>query len=173
MKKIRHFRVILCILAIVLLLGGCATFPKPNEIVVPKPIQGNSGKYMCPYTSDGTVTPWVEKGMIAKLGADVGGYLGKKAGEEALKNVPFVGGFLGNKVGEAAGREAAIALVGGRDFIKENSDLSFSTIDDLIVYLYANYTNNEHWQKVYDLTKGIYPKLEKRWESAIKKARKV
>ncbi len=97
MKKIRHFRVILCILAIVLLLGGCATFPKPNEIVVPKPIQGNSGKYMCPYTSDGTVTPWVEKGMIAKLGADVGGYLGKKAGEEALKKCSFCWWIFGKQ----------------------------------------------------------------------------
>lgn len=168
----KHLKLYLGIIVIILILSGCATFPKPTEVKVPKPIDGNSGKFMCPYTSDGTVTIWVEKGIYASVGSAVGKYAGRKAGEKSLEQVPLIGGFLGKKAGESLGREAALALVGGREFIKENSDLSFNDIDDLIVYLYVNYTENEHWNKVYKLTKDIYPKLETRWVKAIKKARK-
>ena len=168
----KNLKLYLGIIVIILILAGCATMPKPNEVKVPKPIEGNSGKIMCPYTSDGTVTPWVEKGIYAKVGAAVGKYAGRKAGEKALSFIPFIGGALAEGAGEAAGREIAIELIGGRDYMKETSDLSFNKIDDLIVYLYANYTTNEHWKKVEKLTNDIYPQLRKRWTIAIKKARK-
>ncbi len=161
------------ILAFSFMLINCAaTFPKPDEVSFTNPLETNEGKFLCPYTSDGVVAPWVEKGTVAKIGANVGSYAGRKAGEEALKAVPVFGGLLGQKAGDAAGREAALALVGGREYMRETSDLSFEEIDDMIVYLYANYSTNEHWDQVYDLTKEIYPDLERRWQKAIKKAAK-
>jgi len=169
MKKIMF----LALVFVLLFITGCATFPKPNEVKIPTPIKGNTGKYMCPFTSDGTVAPWAGKKIssLAKIGSEVGKEVGKAAGQEVMKNIPLIGGFLGKKAGETAGREAAIALVGGRKFMKETSDLSFNKIDDLIVYTYALYSKNEYWSQINEVTADIYPKYAKRWEKAIKKSR--
>lgn len=156
----------------VVFLINCASFPLPNEVNVPKPINGTTGKYMCPYTSDGVVAPWVEKGIYAELGSKVGGYVGRKAGEKALEQIPLFGSYLGEKAGKTAGREAALALVGGRAYMRETSDLSFDKLNDMIVFLYANYSDNEHWPKVYKLVTGIYPSYPDKYTKAIKKARK-
>lgn len=165
-------------LALLLLVGltaaGCASvapLPRPAEVQVPTPREDNVGAYLSPFTSDGTIAPWVAKGTAAKLGAAVGGYAGRKAGEKALEQVPLIGGLLGRRVGQAAGRAAALKLVGGEDYMRETSDLSFDTVDALIVYLYAHYTEHEEWAKVFDLTKSIYPDVEARWVTALKEAR--
>lgn len=154
-----------------LLLTGCATLPKPTELRAPTPLSDNSGKYLCPFTSDGTVSPWVAKGTSAKLGAAAGSFLGQKAGEKALERVPFVGGFLGRRAGEAAGRAAALNLVGGEAYMRETSDQSFDDVDDLIVFLYVRYSEHEEFAQVLDLTQSIYPEVASRWEGALRRAR--
>lgn len=166
--------VFILVIMVLVLLAGCAPFPKPNEVVVPTPVQGNSGRFLCPYTSDGTVTAWANKsiGAAASVGSAIGSYAGRKAGQKAAEQVPCVGGHLGQAIGDAAGREVALALVGGREFMRETSDLSFNTIDDLIVYTYAMYSNNEYWPQVKDITSKVYPAFERNWDQAIRKARK-
>lgn len=162
----------LALLAASLLLTACAGMPRPNQVVAPEPIRANTGKYLSPYTSDGTIAPWVVKGRAAKAGAAVGGFVGTKAGEQALSAVPVFGGFLGRKAGEKAGREIALRMVGGEKAMRDSSDLSFRTADDLIVYLYATHyrEKDKEFEAALDLTKAIYPDVEKRWVSAIKKA---
>jgi len=159
------------------LLVGCATsvaILKPSEMTCPDPIKGNSGKYMCPFTQDEVMAEWVDKAVSAKLGAavgkTVGTYGGKKVAEQLGSQVPFVGGCLGAKAGEAAGRQIAINLAGGWKNIKETSDLSFNSLDDMSVYLYAKCSSNEHYQDALAATFEIYPALASAYPKALQKA---
>lgn len=172
MKKFVYLPMVLSLS--VIFLGGCATTRKmtsPNELVCPQPIQGNTGKYMCPYTQDGVLAEWIDRAINAKIGGAVGQYAGTFAGQKALEQVPFVGGFLGGKVGEEAGKAIVIKMAGGMDYIKKTSDLSFDSIDDMAVYLYVNNSQHEHYQKALSSTFEIYPELKRKYYAAIAKAR--
>lgn len=157
-----------------LFAGACASLPAPGQVNAPQPIPSSAGKFVSPYTSDGTVAEWVVKGRAAKLGGAVGSYAGQKAGEQALSVIPIFGGWLGSKAGNKMGREIALKWVGGEEAMRATSDLSFNSIDDLIVYLYAKEypTKSKDWGDVFGLTKAIYTDLEDRWTAAIKHAKK-
>lgn len=161
--------------ATALVLGACARAgapPAPEQLRSPKPIQSSAGKFLSPYTSDGTVAEWVVKGRAAKLGGALGNMAGQKAGEKALSAVPIFGSWLGGKAGDKMGRAMALRWVGGEAAMRASSDLSFNSIDDMIVYLYTEGypAKSKDWKDVYDLTKAIYPELEERWADAIKNA---
>lgn len=163
-------------LSLALLLSACATAPQlaaPATIQAPAPIVGNSGKYMSPYTEDGTVAKWVEKGRAASAGANIGGFIGAQAGAKLAENIPFVGGFIGQKVGESVGRSVALNMVGGEAYIKETSDLSFNTAEDLAVYMYAKNSTHKDYAQVLDLTQKIYPELVQGYMPAIIKASSI
>jgi hypothetical protein len=153
-----------------LMLTACATGPRiaaPNLIKAPQPIVGNSGKYMSPYTEDGTVAAWVEKGRNAGMGASLGGFVGAQAGQKVAENIPFVGGFLGQKLGETAGRAIALKMVGGEEFIRANSDLSFNSVNELAVYMYAKNSAHKDFAEALKLTQDIYPELKTAYYPAI------
>jgi hypothetical protein len=153
-----------------LMLTACATGPRiaaPNLIKAPQPIVGNTGKYMSPYTEDGTVAAWVEKGRNAGMGASLGGFVGAQAGQKVAENIPFVGGFLGQKLGETAGRAIALKMVGGEEFIRANSDLSFNSVNDLAVYMYAKNSAHKDFAEALKLTQDIYPELKTAYYPAI------
>lgn len=167
--------------AAILLLSGCAsTVPQytasnataitgasatptseagPSTPEIPEPIYGNTGAFLCPFTEDGTVAPWVEKGMSASVGGSLGGTLGGYAGQKALEQVPFVGGWLGGMAGKKAGREIAIAAAGGWDNIRETSDLSFTSVNDMATYVMAKHSTHPQFSKVLEATYGIYPEF--------------
>ncbi len=126
----------------------------------PEPIYGNTGKYMSPFTEDGTIAPWVEKSMAAAAGAGLGGAVGAYAGQKALEQVPFFGGLLGSMAGKAAGREIALSAAGGWDFIRANSDLSFNSLDDMARYLQAHHASHPQYAEVLKATYEIYPELQ-------------
>ena len=75
-------------IALSLSLCACATVPMapklaaPSQIVAPKPILGSGGAFMSPFTEDGTVAAWVEKGKSARAGSSIGGFLGAQAGQK-------------------------------------------------------------------------------------------
>ncbi len=74
----------IAIIATCALLSACASAPQlaaPTRINAPTPIAGNTGTYMSPFTEDGTVALWVEKGKSARAGSAVGGFLGAQAGQ--------------------------------------------------------------------------------------------
>ena len=127
---------------------------------IPEPIYGNTGKYMSPFTEDGTIAPWVEKSMAAAAGAGLGGAVGAYAGQKALEQVPFFGGLLGSMAGKAAGREIALNAAGGWDFIRANSDLSFNSLDDMARYLQAHHASHPQYAEVLKATYEIYPELQ-------------
>jgi hypothetical protein len=174
---LRHSPATTCLAALAAALAGAcaASMPASTAVRIPAPIPANTGRYMSPYTADGTVAPWVRTARTAQAGAAIGGFAGRKAGEHAASSVPFVGGFLGKRVGASAGRAAAMALVGGERSLREQSDLSFESADQLAVYLYAfqppTASARKEKEDVLKLTYAIYPDVQSRWAAAIKGAR--
>lgn len=158
-----------------LLMTACMTteYPQANELVAPLPIDGNTGAYMCPYTSDDTVCAWVEKGRKAKMGSQVGSALGAFAGQKALEQVPFAGAFLGQKVGDSVGRKIAMESMGGEEAIIAGSDLSFDNVNDLAVYLYVEHSDHPDYAEVVGLLGELYPDYKKGAHVAIMKAPRV
>lgn len=165
----------------VILLSGCAGLgggpqmaqPAQLAAVAPQPIYGNTGEFMSPYTEDGVVAGWVDKAVNAKLGAAIGSQAGAYAGRKLMENVPFFGGMLGQKVGDAAGRKIAIEASGGWEYIKESSDLSFNSLNDLAVYMYAHHSSHPDYQKVLEATWEIYPELQTAYMPAIMNASRL
>lgn len=165
----RYFSIVAAATALVL-LSACASAPRiaaPSALTAPSPIIGNTGKYMSPYTEDGTVAKWVEKGRSASAGASVGAFVGAEAGSRLASNIPFVGGFIGKSVGESLGRTVALQMVGGEEFIKANSDLSFGSVNDLAVYMYVKNSSHKDYSEVLQLTQKIYPDLQTAYLPAI------
>jgi len=154
-----------------LLLAACATpgpqLAAPTQLIAPAPIAGNTGKYMSPFTEDGTVAPWVEKGRAASAGSSVGAFAGAEAGKHLASAIPFVGGFIGQTIGEKAGRAIALEMVGGEENIRNTSDMSFNTVDDLAVYMYVKNSSHKDYAEVLHLTQQIYPELVQRYIPAI------
>jgi len=172
-------RLIFLVLSILVIFSfSCATKkpPDPSSIIAPEPIPNNSGKYLCPYTSDGVLAEWVDKalyvGVARELGGVAGAYIGQRVTEEIFENVPFIGGYLGQKAGESVGRKIAIKACGGWDYIRSTSDLSFNNIDDLAVWLYVYHSQDENYQDVLKLMMDIYPELENRYTTAIYNAQR-
>jgi hypothetical protein len=158
--------------ALVLALGvGCASSkpPTPQDValVAPQPIQDGTGKFRSPYTQDGVLAEWVTKFINTGSTSQVAGALGATAGSMALRQVPFVGGMLGNAAGKQIGRQAAIAAAGGHDFIAKSSDQSFKSADDLGVWMFANYSTNEHYASAVKALSGVYPEYPERSQRAV------
>lgn len=172
MNSMRNKKIIGCIVVVYLIwISGCAArIAMPDQLKAPEPIHGNSGKYMSPYTSDGTLAEWTDKAINAKLGSAIGKNVGAYAGQKAVESIPFIGGFLGNMAGEAIGRKIAIEASGGWDYIKTTSDLSFDNPDDLSVYLYVKYSRHEHYNDALDALLEIYPEMKDSHTRALENA---
>lgn len=123
-------------------------------------IEGNTGKYMSPFTSDGVAAGWVDKAINAKLGGALGAAAGAYAGQKALEQVPFVGGFLGNKVGKAAGRSIALNAIGGEAYLRESSDISFNDINEMARWLVATHAQHTKFNEIIKAAYQIYPELQ-------------
>lgn len=164
-------RLIACLAALAA-LTSCFSMPPPqlppaDTIVSTVPIEGNSGQFMSPYTSYGTVSEWVKKAQNAGAAQGLGSAAGQYLGGKALEQVPFVGGWLGGKAGGAMAKEAAIAASGGWNYIKDTSDLSFDSAGDLAVYIYANHGTHPDYAAATKATFGIYPEVETQYYGAI------
>ena len=146
-------------------MGGMYSAPQmatPQQMaaIAPQPIQGNSGEYMLPFTSDDVLAEWVSKTVDAAAGEQIGGAVGSYAGQKVAENIPFIGGWLGQKAGETLGREAAVLAAGGEDFIRDTSDLSFNSLSDLAIYMYATYSSNPNYADALGAVQSIYPSLK-------------
>lgn len=151
-------------------LFSAPKLPAADAIAVPKPIEGNSGKYMSPFTSDGVTAEWVTKAMKVGAAGSIGSAAGAYAGQQVLNQVPFVGGLLGKKLGNTAGRAIALKSIGGEAFLKNTSDLSFNDGDALLIYVYAKYSTHAEYAKILDATYSIYPELKERYLAALLRA---
>lgn len=126
----------------------------------PKPIEGNGGKFMSPFTSDSVTAGWVTKSMQVKASGQIGSTVGQVAGDQLLSNVPFFGGLLGNAAGKSLGRAAAMNAIGGEAFLKESSDLSFNSLEDMAAYMYAHHSTHPEYKAIVAATTAIYPDFQ-------------
>lgn len=139
------------------------TTPEMTESLV---IQGNSGRYLSPYTSDGVVAEWVNKAVNNQIGSTtgsaVGGVVGAAAANKALENVPgasVIGGFLGSKAGETVGNNVADNTSGGDAYRRQTSDISFNSLNDMAAWLAATHGNKANFSEVIEATNAVYPSL--------------
>lgn len=162
--------------------------PSAHEIFAPEPIPDSSGKYVSPFTSEGVVAKWVDDGMKAQLaegaGQAVGGAVGQIAGAEIGSRVlgqlipggALLGSLLGGMIGQAAGDELggqagkAIALAGGEEKMRESSDLSFNSAEELAIWMYANHSQSEHYAQVLEFASVVYPELKNGYDGALRGA---
>ena len=165
--------VLVVILLLLMLLYGCSIGPQiaaPYELKAPQPILDNTGKYMCAYTQDGVLAEWSDKAINAKIGSAIGKTAGAYAGQKMMEQVPLIGGLLGEAVGEKVGRDIAIQASGGMQVIKNSSDISFNSFDDMAVYMYVNYSNHEHYKDALAAAFEIYPNFQETYYPALVRA---
>ena len=127
----------------------------------------NSGQYMSPWTQDGVLAEWVNMTIDARIGEAAGGAVGAVAGAAAgrrvLRNVPggsFLGGMAGAQAGQATGREMALQAAGGMEHIRNTSDMSFNSLQDMARYLRAMHGSDPNFSDAINAASRIYPGLD-------------
>ncbi len=141
----------------------------PAEPVAPTPLTDKSGKFCCPYDGEGHLVGWANKAIGAQVGAAVGSKVGEKAGGVVLSKVPF-GGLLSGAAKKKGKELGALAAVGGSDFVKSSSTISFNSLEELSLYLHLNFSANPEYVKGLAAALAIYPDLEKTYTESLKKA---
>lgn len=160
-------------LALVGLCVSCATsiaLPRPQELRLPARQMNNSGRFLCPYTSSHTLAEWVESAVAVKAQGQIAGAFGMIVGIAAGGD-PIFGTLLKRQARESARRQAIEAL-GGEERIRAQSDVSFDSLDELAVYLYAFYSAEPTYVDALDAAMTIYPDLVERYVPAIQQARR-
>ncbi|RUO78500.1 hypothetical protein [Pseudidiomarina taiwanensis] len=171
MNKIK----LLFVAAAALMLSACGgvmapQIAAPNQLMSPTPIEGNTGEYMSPYTSDGVLAEWVNNAVNAEMGATVGGMAGAYAGQKLAENIPFIGGFLGQELGNAVGREVALEMAGGEEALRDTSDISFNSLEEMSVWMYVNHSSHEHYADALESAMSVYPELRQIYYVALQNA---
>jgi hypothetical protein len=138
-------------------------------VQAPAPLTDKSGQFFLPYAADGHLAEWAQKALGAQIGAAIGAKAGEKAGGALLAKVPF-GGLMSGAVKKKSKELGALAAVGGADYVKQTSNLSFNNINDYAVYLHVNHAGDPDYVKALAAAMAIYPDLEKNYEGAVKLA---
>tara|TARA_E500000331_G_scaffold333157_1_gene357102 strand:- start:1064 stop:1417 length:354 start_codon:yes stop_codon:yes gene_type:complete len=85
--------------------------------------------------------------------------------------VPF-GGFMAGAAKSKAKEVGAVTAIGGWDFIKENSTMSFNSLQDYWVYLHSEFNGLPGYESALAAAMAIYPSLEKSHRRSVDKAYK-
>lgn len=146
--------------------GGYQTLPAPEQLAAPAPILGNTGAYLCPYTRDGQPTPWAQN----LLEPHHYGLTQEAFGAQQASGSLPSGTIAGTKKLRGTDpryRAASLEAAGGMDFIKEKTDISFNSVDDLSVYLYARHSMQPGYDKILRFMYSLYPEMETRYQQAV------
>lgn len=84
-----------------------------------------------------------------------------------LKNVPGMDSAVGGVIISSVIENISFETVPDLEHVRKTSDISFNSLSDLAVYLYAYYGNNPNYYAVLSATSVVYPELEKLNESAL------
>lgn len=115
------------------------------------------------------MTAWATKTLNAKLGSLAGEKAGEQAGKALASKVPF-GGFASGLMKNKGKEMGAMAAIGGADFIKKSSSVSFNNLEDYAVYLHVKYSTNGDYTQALAAAMAIYPSLETGYDNAVKSA---
>lgn len=148
------------------------------EIVAPTPRDDTQGMFLSPYRSDGALADWAKKAISATAGAAVAGAAADKATDSAVNQlaakVPggaIVGGLFKKKAKDKAKEMGAVTAVGGWDYIRKTSDISFDSADDLAVYMHATHSGADaEFAKALGAAFSVYPTLKDAYEPAVRNA---
>jgi len=141
------------------------------ELDVEEPMAASEGKFLLPFDIDGNPTAWATKALNAKAGAAAGKIVGDKAVDSLVSKVPF-GGFLSGVAKSKAKETGAVLAIGGWDYIKETSSLSFDNLQDYSVYLHSEFNGLPGYEDALGAAMAVYPRLEKSHKRSIAKAYK-
>ena len=136
------------------------------ELSAAAPINGSTGKYILPIDANGTLTEWAQKAINAQVGNVAGEQAGAAAGKGLASVVPgggLAGGFL-KKKGKEAG---AMAALGGPEFIRKTSSLSFDSVEAYAVYLHSKVGKSADYSKAVQAAIALYPDLEKTYSASV------
>jgi len=140
-----------------------------GTINAPQPLTNNKGKYFVPYNAEGQITEWATKTLNTQLGAAIGAKAGEEAGKQVAARVPF--GGLASGLMKKKGKEmGAVAAIGGMDFIKKTSALSFNNLDDMAVYMHVKHGSSGDYAQALAAAMAIYPALEGSYDNAVRSA---
>lgn len=148
------------------------------ELVAPTPREDTTGKFLSPYRSDGALTDWANKAIRATAGSAVAGAAADKATDSAVNQlagkVPggaLVGGLLKKKAKDKAKEVGAVTAIGGWDYIRKTSDISFDSADELAVYMHATHSGADaEFAKALGAAFSVYPALKEAYEPAVRNA---
>ncbi len=141
------------------------------ELEYAEPIEGNTGKFLLPFDEAGNPTAWADKALNAQVGAMAAEKASGAAINAAAAKIPF-GGFLAGAAKDKAKGTGAIVAIGGWDFIKENSSLSFDRLDDYSIYMHNEFNGLPGYEQALAAAMAVYPKLQKSHKRFIDKAYK-
>ena len=136
------------------------------ELPAATPINGSAGKYLLPIDANGALTEWAQKAINAQVGNVAGEQAGAAASKGLASVVPgggLAGGFL-KKKGKEAG---AMAALGGPEFVKKTSSLSFNTVEEFAIYLHAKTGKTADYSKAVQAAIALYPDLEKTYSASV------
>lgn len=139
------------------------------ELSSVKAVTSNKGRYLSPFTVDGTLSKWVDKGLNIKAGELSGAALGGVLGKIVSPNSPL-GAVFAASVGSAVGREIAIETFGGWDYIRETSNLSFDYLDEMAIYLYREFKDRPTYKDGMKAAFLVYPRLREVYPLAVRAA---
>jgi hypothetical protein len=148
------------------------------ELVAPEPRNDTKGRFLSPYRSDGGLADWANKAIRATAGSAVAGAAADKATDSAVNQlaakVPggaLVGGMFKKKAKDKAKEVGAVTAIGGWDYIRKTSDISFNSADDLAVYMHATHSGADaEFAKALGAAFGVYPELKETYEPAVRNA---
>ena len=135
----------------------------------PAPITANTGRYLLPYKANGETTEWADKALNAQIGKAVGEKAGDAAANAVASKIPF-GGIAGGLLKKKTKEVAAVAALGGTDYLKKTSELSFDNLNDYAVYLHVRHSADSNYKEVLATAIALYPELEGRFDGAVRDA---
>ncbi len=138
-------------------------------LTAPDPIHANTGRYLLPYKENGEPTEWAVKMVSAQVGKLVGEKAGDAATRAVASKVPF-GGLASGLIKKKTKEVAAVTALGGPEFLKKTSDLSFNDLNAYAVYLHVKHSADSNYQQVLATAIAVYPDLEKGFDAAIQQA---
>jgi len=141
------------------------------ELEVTEPRYDSEGEFVFPYKDDGFMTEWAEKSLTAQAGSEAGALVGDAAADSIASRVPF-GGLAGGLIRGKSREIGAVTAVGGWEFIRQTSELSFDSLNEFSVYMHAEFQGLPDYEQALAAAMAIYPKLERSHKRAVDRAYK-